>query len=64
MKFMYLIGILLENIYRLIRSFVPAMVCDIVFHMANFSNIYTQIFTLVVMIGGMWNEFKITDFFI
>jgi hypothetical protein len=66
MKAMYIIGIILENIYRCIRAMVPAMVMCLVLVLNpswNTAKPIYIIFASLVVLGGFLHEFKVVDLF-
>lgn len=58
----YFIGILFENAYRILKSFVPTIVLSIYFPKL-WLNLGSAVILSLIMIGGLFYEFKLSDYF-
>ena len=58
----YYLGIVLENSYRILKVFVPMMLVSLV-NPLLWKNYASAIILCLIIIGGIFYEFKLTDYF-
>jgi hypothetical protein len=61
-KLMYLLGVLFENSFRLLTIFIPMMLLTLLFPKL-WTNYASAIIISLITIGGIFYEFKLTDYF-
>lgn len=61
-NFVYIFGIVLENAYRIVKCFTPIIILSLFFPKLWLSYA-SSIIAVLFMIGGIFYEFKLTDYF-